>query len=387
MRPAARAGAILIVVLLAISLSLLVFELVLRMIGGVPRIPQMFVQDERLGYRLQPSVRERAQRPGIYDYRWTVNSQGFRGRADHAIPKPADTRRVLMLGDSFTFGLGVDDDESFPARIQQRLPTYCPDVRTDVVNAGVGGYGTSHSVALLEDLGSELEPDVIVYGFYVNDPMDDQTHGLHVLHGDTLQRHAPPPSDASRAKALVDRIPGYNWLLRHSALVGWLRHQYFAFRARRGARDTAAMATPQSAPYDLALTEGLFGRMATLAAGMDAPLLVALIPDSSAMRRTMSGGESSVESTILDEVARRCAAAGIECIDLRPGLAATTSGGSAEELFIANEGHFSSPGYERTATLLTPHIAETLECRGGTGGVPGDSSRADSPLTSQRTAR
>ena len=362
MSPAARIGAILIVVLLAVALPILAAEMLLRMVGNVPRIPRMFVLDDRLGYRLEPSVRERARIPGIYDYRWTVNSQGFRGAADHAVPKPNGTRRVVMLGDSFTFGLGVDDDESYPARVQHSLETRCPTTPTDVVNAGVGGYGTSHAAALLEDRAVELQPDLIVYGFFTNDPVDDQVHGLHTLEEGALRRNPPSAQDMSRAKALVDKIPGYDWLIRNSTLVAWVRHQYFLARARRQAPGPSPDGTPVSEPGNLLLTQRLVERMAEVSKALSAPFLVALIPDSSAMRETMIGGTPSPQSALLDEMKQRCANSNLECIDLRSGLAALTTPTSWTELFIANEGHFSADGHDKTARLLAPRIAEALGC-------------------------
>jgi hypothetical protein len=70
------------------------------------------------------------------------------------VPRP----RVLMLGDSITFGSGVRDEETFCALMAQRY---------DVVNLGVEGYGTDQELLKLEREGLAYHPDVVVLNFTV----------------------------------------------------------------------------------------------------------------------------------------------------------------------------------------------------------------------------
>jgi GDSL-like lipase/acylhydrolase family protein len=109
----------------------------------------------------------------------TTNQLGFRG-PEFAVSnqdgrlvatKPADTVRVVFLGDSFTFGEGVRDEDTYPARtaalLGQEHPSGSP--RFEAYNLGVGAYNTTQELSLLEHLGLKLLPDCVVLGYVLND--------------------------------------------------------------------------------------------------------------------------------------------------------------------------------------------------------------------------
>lgn len=89
-----------------------------------------------------------------------TNALGLRGR-EVVRPKPPGARRVLVFGDSFVFGVGVDDDHVFTARLEALLNDASP-TRFEVVNMGVSGYSSDQELLLLEDLGTRLEPDLVI---------------------------------------------------------------------------------------------------------------------------------------------------------------------------------------------------------------------------------
>ena len=70
--------------------------------------------------------------------------------------------RVLFIGDSFTYGLYVADDESFAVRLgADHLRDH------EIVNLGVNGYGADQMLLLYETIGRRYHPNVVVMGFYV----------------------------------------------------------------------------------------------------------------------------------------------------------------------------------------------------------------------------
>lgn len=94
-----------------------------------------------------------------------VNPLGFRGPA--FTQKPEGTFRLVCLGDSFTFGEGVRNEDTY-AEVAARLLRK-QGRQTDACNLGVGGYNTTQSLGVLERFGFDLEPDVVVLGFTIND--------------------------------------------------------------------------------------------------------------------------------------------------------------------------------------------------------------------------
>jgi len=100
-------------------------------------------------------------------YPYVRNSLGLRG-PEPELPKPARVRRVLVVGDSFTFGLGVEDDEApFPAIMARELAGSSPPI--EIVNGGIPGSLTADWVALWRRAGEALDPDVVVAVFFLRD--------------------------------------------------------------------------------------------------------------------------------------------------------------------------------------------------------------------------
>ncbi len=106
----------------------------------------------------------------------TINSLGLRDD-EIDVKKPQGRRRVLCLGDSFPFGLGVEAKESFP-KVCEGILRRAGHPEVDIVDCGVPGFGTDQSLRFLETRGLELEPDGVVLSVFPgNDTFDDITSG------------------------------------------------------------------------------------------------------------------------------------------------------------------------------------------------------------------
>lgn len=93
---------------------------------------------------------------------------GCRG-GDPPEPRPANAFVLVGLGDSVLFGAGVATEETFLARLQQRLAAQLPQHTVVAVNTGVPGYNTAMEVATLQAKCLDLRPDVVVIDFVEND--------------------------------------------------------------------------------------------------------------------------------------------------------------------------------------------------------------------------
>src|SRR4030095_261544 len=117
------------------------------------------VPDATLGWRPKPGISVRSVHPGSYDVMVTTNPQGLRGARPALRPRRPGTTRVAVFGCSQTFGSGVQDDETFRARLEASLH----DV--EVLNFGVHGYGTDQMLLRWEREGVDYAPDVVVLAF------------------------------------------------------------------------------------------------------------------------------------------------------------------------------------------------------------------------------
>lgn len=97
----------------------------------------------------------------IWDEPFRTNHFGFRGEEDFPAAKPAQELRVISLGDSIGFGLGIPSSEHYTKVAQRALqPKLSKHLR--VINAGGQGYSPSSYAVSLQTLGMSLQPDAVV---------------------------------------------------------------------------------------------------------------------------------------------------------------------------------------------------------------------------------
>lgn len=97
----------------------------------------------------------------------TINSRGYRTR-EWRTPKPPGVTRVVCLGDSVTWGWGVEEAEAWPAQLEARLRALAVP-GAEVLSLGMFGLGTRKEAAVLETDGLAAEPDAVVVQFSSND--------------------------------------------------------------------------------------------------------------------------------------------------------------------------------------------------------------------------
>lgn len=100
-----------------------------------------------------------------------INNAGHRG-ADIIKEKKAGEYRIAIIGDSVTYGYGVDIQHTFPALLQQKLDHLAtPRKKYTVLNFGVSGYGTVSELELYKTKIADYKPDLVLLQYTLNDPM------------------------------------------------------------------------------------------------------------------------------------------------------------------------------------------------------------------------
>lgn len=155
---------------IAMLVSMVLAEVWVRMRWDDRRgTPGFYISDPILGQRLAPGYRGWFAGVPV-----EINALGFRDTRDYAIEKKSNTFRILVLGDSVTFGHGALSDTTYPYLFEQRLKQWRPDVDWQVWNLGVPGYNTSTELEQLKMVGPRYQPDLVVVGFYENDLSGNQ---------------------------------------------------------------------------------------------------------------------------------------------------------------------------------------------------------------------
>jgi len=101
----------------------------------------------------------------------STNSKGFRGTREIDGPKGEDELRIFLVGDSSTFGLGVEDDQTYGA-VLERLLSEQTHQRVTVVNTASPGHTSYQGWVLWQRWVELVDPDILIWA-YNNDPCLD----------------------------------------------------------------------------------------------------------------------------------------------------------------------------------------------------------------------
>jgi lysophospholipase L1-like esterase len=278
------------------------------------------------------------QRSFTHDRAVRTSSLGLRYGEITPKPNPGHVR-ILALGDSQTFGNGLDLGETWPMQLERMLENF-HGYRWEVVNAGIPGTDTWQHEILLRRLLNIIHPHAVVLALYVND---------------VVPRH-----DVSKAEAIGQTNTSSKklvYLLRRSAVVTWIYYRVVLPRnARRSRGNSAEDSVITGAGNDLAergwrQVEDSFAGMKQLCDSRNVILLVAILP-----RRDQISGDNLGQA--YNERARTIAEAhGIQALDMLPDLSAAYRLKSAA-LFLPWDGHNSAVANRTIAARLATTIAD-----------------------------
>lgn len=172
-------------------------------------------------------------RPG-FEGRWDgtwygINSLGMRGPEITRRPATGEVR-ILAVGDSCTFGKGVEDADTWPRQLERLVGDRLPPGRHAVVaNLGVNGYSGWDYRKVVEDVGLGLQPDLVIVGYNLNDFPNVIRKVDRSLYGETSKLRR------SISKEWRDR-------LGRLALFRAVRSMYYALGRERAYRQAEQLA-------------------------------------------------------------------------------------------------------------------------------------------------
>jgi lysophospholipase L1-like esterase len=154
------------------SLVLVAAEVALRITGSMSSdvAEEPPLDPELEGLPVLKSMRD-LSRPNVRgvlgDVLYRTNSDGFRGREfDHEVPP--GIFRIVLIGDSYTMGWKVAEEDTYAARLETALSAAGGN-RFEVLNFGLSGLNIRQVILRLQRNGLAYEPNLIVYGYTLND--------------------------------------------------------------------------------------------------------------------------------------------------------------------------------------------------------------------------
>lgn len=297
-------------------------------------------------YRLRPGAEAELENTAGIHYR--INEDGFRDRR-HARTPPEGGFRIAVLGDSLTFGYGVEESEVYTALLGAALARQGAAREVEVLNFGVGGYNAYNEVALFEGIAADYRPDLVLVQFCINDLNDPRLHfDAHTLRLLELPEAAFPDP---RVRALP--VPGRSPLAFCAGrlrLCDLLQHALFEDRA-----DPRALARTVAPPRTLGAPErawlgAQYGKLEQWAAAHGARFGVVVFPYPKQLRDATRDGVGR-------GIAELAAEEGFPAIDLLPAFRAALGQGNGP-LFM-DLWHPNPAGHRLAAEELARELLRT----------------------------
>lgn len=274
----------------AVMLTLVAVEVALRLVA-IPSVeihrragarasnPRFFEHEPHLGWRGRASAHG-AFAGWEFDSHVRLNAHGFRDVELEAV-KPPGVSRIVLLGDSITWGHGVEASQRFGDRVAAVLRRR--GERVQVVNLAVSGYGTDQELLLWQREGPRHCADLVLLGLYENDVRENAA---------AFQGHHPKPyfrlSD-DRTLTLenvpVPRVADEPVPPPRAGVPGWMRSHLriwavaaFLREAVRGHHGPPPV-PPEVPPGSVELTAALIRRLGAEVRGAGSAFGLVVLPD------------------------------------------------------------------------------------------------------------
>jgi hypothetical protein len=175
---------------LAIASFFLIGEICFRIFRGPPN-PSSEIAQKKVMYLVEPNTikHKKSSVEGEFAYAYHINQYGYRG-ANFTMPKSPKVLRIMAMGDSMTFGVGANDDETAPYYLEKQLNA--KGLPVEVINAGAGHAGTIKHYLNLKNFHLKYQPDLVLLLFDLTDLMDDwyvERHAMYNKDGEIEGMH------------------------------------------------------------------------------------------------------------------------------------------------------------------------------------------------------
>lgn len=341
-----RATANSVIVLTSCLISFFVLEVAIRTYSAF-FFPMMRVPDEQLGWR-KAADREKIFVDENGEEKLIVqNANGHRGTY-YSSERSAGTFRILVLGDSFTAGMQVSEDELFTARLEASNDGW------EVLNTGVASYSTVQQYLYLISEGIKFNPDLILLMFFNNDLAENCAEYSPGI--------GPRPYariDDSGSVSLIRELdydafakfslpaPFYPQLLKYSYFYHFLNSRiYQRLLATQLRNYYRADREAQKGCSEFPILFHFLKRIADIGSERNIDFMVSLIPNS----KEVASNQADAHNRILDF----CASAELQCMTLLEPMHASLMSG--HKPYFDQDIHWTSEGHAVAAKSIESFI-------------------------------
>jgi len=285
-----------------------------------------------------------------YETEIKTNSEGFRD-TEFPVNKPDGVFRILVAGDSFTYGIGVEAGETYPKIMEKILNEKRPDqdLKYEVFNLGIPDIGTFEELEIIR-YGMKYNPDLILLGLLVenrwaergNDLCDNFRYGGRLKNG-KLSESNPPPDSGFNSKLIQSLNSLHRLLINHSEFYFLLMtHKGGSLRKRlvrlRGNQNQERL----NAAWGI--TREALKKIRAIVQERNLPLVVLSIPFSDDFEIPDAG--------LRDELVKLGRESGVNIFDLSEALRQN----KGDDLYYQADGHWRPLGHRLLAEAAVDYL-------------------------------
>jgi lysophospholipase L1-like esterase len=338
--------------------------------------PNFYQHDDALRITLIPDSQMRLSYLGVEPYTTVrINSAGFRGEE---LPAPS-TDEVVVIGDSLSFGLGVEYDQTFSALLQERLGG-----KRTVLNLGVPSYLMHEQTQIVQRVLTERTPARIIYALSVCRMLGGQTMPpgarFHFDNGwliagktGNVQVPLPLPSSMMRSSHIVNLI---RQTMRDPSREAFTRRvveeradellakaeRASAERARLHSAGWFELMGPDGSPRSWSTLLPELRSLKASMAGSDTRLTLLLLPQDFVLHEAawdkykLAPIDTTAVQLLIEDLHATAQALGLDLVDASGALHK-----AGPQTTLPRDWHFSPLGHQVIAQVLTDHLTSTAD--------------------------
>ena len=351
-------------IVLGVSFGLLVaLEIFLRLFapqsltGRPVRGDHFSVPDPLLGSRYIPGAVWRFRHPE-YEVEYAINAAGFRDTTTRTREKPLGVTRILLLGDSFTFGLGVNYEQTWPVIAERELKRQ--GMAIDLIKAGREGADTRSELILLRRLARTYHIDAVILGFLINDLYTNVPYAPSTSDSSTKEKKGSNQQSVFRQ---VGQYRTFHLLTLVRRMLQSIDLSYILIYLAAPARGEYLRLPLSEAPArQLNVTETLLRQVAAFCDSLGKPLIVYSLPQQFQVLYASSGrADPRIDVGYYDRHFTQVAAtAGFQWVATVDAFVEARKSIDAD-LFYPLDGHFTSAGNSVAAQIFIHRVLPQLQ--------------------------
>lgn len=268
----------------SVFLTLLIVEIGLRAWNpqiAEPGMGQLHQASALLGWELIPG----SFGIGILGESYHINTAGFRD-IEHTLARQPGVHRIVAIGDSFTFGMGVNLEDTYPKQLERILNR--ANIPSEVINGGVIGHNMWQHYEMLVRKALAYKPDLIILGLF----LDDLASSVPP-YSQSDEYQGENPFEVRGMSELMSRLSILNLLRNINGLIEYkyrYRRGYTYMKGIENRKKKWGPANPTNSNYRIMsgniekrtyqTFSDVLKRFITKANDAEAKVLVVMIPDS-----------------------------------------------------------------------------------------------------------